>query len=179
MNNPLTSLDEIIWKQFEQVTQYAHRNYGWDKYDCKQITDSLSGVAVLGLGIYNILLGYNLDDRFIQSGYIASGVIYSAGGISLHYFSKKVNETCRKREVKKIIQNRATQQPSFTSARPFGIAMGMGLVFNGIDFLISNDFKTRLIGLIMLPGGAYWEFSMASSYFRSQLLTPPSIKRSF
>ncbi len=30
MANPLTSLDELIWKQFEKVTQYAHKNYGWD-----------------------------------------------------------------------------------------------------------------------------------------------------
>jgi len=28
MKNPLTSLDELVWEQFEKVTQKAHKELG-------------------------------------------------------------------------------------------------------------------------------------------------------
>lgn len=31
MRNPLTSLDELVWKQFEKVTIAAEKRFGWDK----------------------------------------------------------------------------------------------------------------------------------------------------
>jgi|SRR3989338_9204905 len=57
MTNPLTSLDELIWKQFEKVTQYAHKEYGWDKYDLAHVIDSVSGVVAVGTGTYGLIVG--------------------------------------------------------------------------------------------------------------------------
>src|SRR3989338_10069535 len=180
MKKPLTSLDELIWQQFEKVTQYAHKNYGWDKYDCKQVTDSLSGVAGVGFGVCSILLGYNLDKAFISSGYMAMGVALAGLGICIPYLSEKADNYYRKQEVREIIQSGATQQPSFIWTRPLAIAVGIGVAWIGMDFLEeSKGMETRLLGLMMLPGAAHLEFSSASSYFRSQIMTPPSTTKPF
>src|SRR3989338_11041410 len=176
MNNPLTSLDELIWKEFEKVTQYAHKNYGWDKYDCKQVTDSLSGVAALGVGIYGYISGFALNEYVAFAPF---GTIFSAGGISLPYLWKKENEISRTREINEIIQQGVARQPLYTWMRPLAIVIGIGTVFEGMHFLMSNDLERRLAGLMILPGAAYWEFLLASSYFYSQIMAPPSTKKHF
>ena len=176
MNNPLTSLDELIWQQFEKVTQYTHKEYGWDKYDCKQITDSLSGVAALGVGIYGYISGFILKEYL---AFIPFGTLFSAAGISLPYLWKKENEISRTREINEIIQRGVARQPFYTWMRPLAIAAGVGAVSAGINFLISDGIENHVKGLITIPGTAYCELLLASSYFSSQIMAPPCTKKSF
>jgi len=58
MKNPLTSLDELIWQQFEKVTQYAHKEYGWNKYDLSRWCDNAAALSLVGMGTYSALQGF-------------------------------------------------------------------------------------------------------------------------
>ena len=61
MRNPLTSLDELIWKQFEKITIAANKRLGWSKYDLANITQNISTVSYFGMGGYTALyLPFNL-----------------------------------------------------------------------------------------------------------------------
>ena len=58
MTNPLTSLDELIWQQFEKVTVAANKRLGWNKYDLATASSGAASVSALGSGLYSGIYGF-------------------------------------------------------------------------------------------------------------------------
>jgi len=58
MINPLTSLDELILKQYEKVTVKANKELGWSKYDLARLSTDYAATLYVGTGIYFFMGGF-------------------------------------------------------------------------------------------------------------------------
>ncbi len=185
MKNPLTSLDEIVWKQFEKVTQYAHRNYGWDKYDLATRCSSLVTCSLLGGGMYMAIANYSTGN-FVRGS--LSLVSFAAMGVSIDILSKYLHNQWRKNETEELTNTGATREPTFTSVRPamlsippvlygLGISMAAGNNFLGDEQFYNEQYRAAAtLGCLM--AGTMGVGFVATWYFDDQMMTPPSLKKS-
>ena len=181
MTNPLTSLDELIWKQFEKVTVAANKRLGWNKYDLVQITDDVTAVAMVGYGVY-IGLPELIKDQYLSM--CTPSLMMSAAGLSIgmSYLkcSRIINQWYEEKEVQDILRTGAGRKPSFDSLRPLTLAvattLSAGSIFDTHPHPNENVYTALNLGLIMI--GMLWCTKIASDYFYSQLMTPPSAKKS-
>src|SRR3989344_4714863 len=90
MQNPLVTLDEIIWKQFEKVTVKANKNLGWNKYDLARITDTAANlVTFTSFGVYTSIYGL-LDNS--PMNVIVGGFSTMWGFVGNNLWQKRNNE---------------------------------------------------------------------------------------
>ncbi len=189
MKNPLTTLDEIVWKQFEKVTQYAHKKLGWNKYDLATITDRAFAAVSVGASVYAGIEGayYPVasSDQIIA---MAVSLMWLGAGYLEHQNAKK-NKKLEKSELSEIVRTGAILQPQFSSSRPVTLCIDLLVCGGGIYGLLGGlqpaheivggpQEYSLLIGLSLIATGATFLFKTSSDYFRSQLMTPPKAKKS-
>ena len=178
MKDTLTSLDKLIWEQFEKVTQYAHRNYGWDKWDLASLADRVCGAAFIGVGIYTLLLtNHTSPDQ--QTTLTLEGAVSLLLGPTAPYLMKKTYEIRQRCEYYQLLQGSSVKQPSFSWWRPVMLYGGLNIAMAGAFFLSREELDSKVAGLAALCTSTIFESLTASSYFASQLPKPPSAKKSF
>jgi hypothetical protein len=107
MTNPLTTLDELIWKQFEKVTIAANKKWGWDKWDLAMTTDYLYCAGFACSGVYVALYGvFAREPSIALLG--AAGAAISPLGYSIQ---KEKNRYFKNREWKQLVETGATAEP--------------------------------------------------------------------
>ncbi len=182
MTNPLTTLDELIWRQFEKVTVAAEKRWGWDKWDLSIGTLGVAAGSFAGTGVYlsiqEIIFSkyYNLPLATLP---VIAGVVgYEAGRMFL--------QRARAREEKLVKQGVAPFQPQFNPFRPGGLALGAAAILYGIFTLkygvpdIPTDYATNphafstIDGLGTILAGTYGTSLFGTFYFITQLPRPPS-----
>ncbi len=180
MNNSLTSLDELVWKLFEKITVAANKSLGWDKYDLVQIADDTTAVAGIGYGTYMVLCGLALNQYSpAQAGYLAMGAVCFSFSSAFIPLSRKMNKSYREKEVREILRTGVCKKPSFKPLRPFAILLAPALIGKSYHSTpYANEGVNTALDLALLTGGVMWESSIVSSYFNSQIMTPPSRKMS-
>lgn len=186
MQNPLTSLDELVWKQFEKVTQYAYKNYGWDKWDLTNIVDQAFCASYLGIGIFASEIGmqtYN-PQHFLMA------IVGIVGGITMSYGFNQKNKLSREKEINSFLKKGATYKPYFDSFRPTALTIGVtgiGVFLSRYSSLynypplqkkgISTNNEILAYSLIGIAGCFCLIAMQISNYFRTQLPTPPTKKK--
>lgn len=179
MTNPLTSLDELIWKQFEKVTQYAHKNYGWDKYDCAQVTSTAAGGSMVGYGVYSVLAAVATDSFPYSIVFVSVGVACGIMGTIFPSYAKKIHEEERRKELKKLLNKGAVEIPRYTARRPVGLLIALDLAAHGIPGKSASNNEGVALHLAVLTGAFYISSLIGTSYFRDQIPMPPSTKKLF
>jgi len=56
MKNLFTTLDELVYRGYEKVTDQAHK-YGYDKFDLEQTTSNVIAASGIALGVYSLYDG--------------------------------------------------------------------------------------------------------------------------
>lgn len=176
MTNPLTSLDELIWKQFEKVTQYAHKEYGWDKYDLANVMHLSGSMAMAGMCTYASILEA-INHQYGTSAVVGSLIV----PIAYHHQSQRsFYEQLKKIELKTLTITSTAVQYSFDSLRSSLLIGSLVLTVLGINHVAqADDTKQILEGLVLIGGAVGFASSQAAHYFITQLPTHPSTKKPF
>ncbi len=184
MTNPLTTLDEIIWKQFEKVTVAAEKNLGLNKWDLARISSSAGTIFFAGAGVTIAGSGIFMEDITYTLMGAVSGLVALGTYIPI-YKNLRVSEQL---EEEKLLNTSETlsEKPHFTPGRPLSYGLAAVIGFMGSlplyyqsspPQIIRNIYSTYgpFIGLgLMLAAGALVSLE-SSNYFKSQL--PPSQQR--
>lgn len=177
MTNPLTTLDELIWKQFEKVTVAAEKRWGWDKWDLDQGTKNIEMTLAIGAGVY--FTGYGFEAKSIFPHGILGIAAITLAGLGFYAYNTIIPQQRRKDEVKEFLLTGAVYQPQFSSRRPTVLGLA------GTSFLCGTIIETYYKTLVSLPTdhlmaiasfliGAGLSTHVAGEYFESQLPRPPS-----
>ncbi len=179
MANPLTSLDELIWNQFEKVTQYAHKNYGWDKWDLAHLANWATGASFVGAGIYSFLALNHETSPVEQAVDTTFGILGLTIGMAAPYAFNKLNQYHREAELDQLIHSRSVKRPQFSWKRPLFMYFGILTMTIGDSYLQGETLLNKTTGLATLCFGFSYEFSEISNYFSTQFPKPPSTKKPF
>ncbi len=186
MNNPLETIDKIVWELHGKIAASADKHLGLNKYDLALFCDRTTGVSWVGGGVYEIIASYlkSSGNVFVDPlFYLALGFI-AWGSYSLKR-ANKINEQHYRDEIEMFKKNNgAVQVPKFSIIRPINLALGAWVYAMGkltfyygsqIDNIsLKNSSTAAGLGSILL---SITYFSKTSAdYFRSQI-TPPSMER--
>ncbi len=169
LEQKLLQLDEVIWKQYEKVTQAADKYLGLDKYDLAKGCNNLVVGGALASSLY-----YGLYSIKEQSGPFGVVSLTYLGMAGLNYFAfPKVSQSLKKREQREVQQG-IILAPVFNSIRPSGLiismcAYGVGTVF----FNNHTTDSSLLLALSNLSIGFYLSGAMSRWYFHDQIPKPP------
>lgn len=181
MTNPLTTLDELIWKQFEKVTIAAEKRFGCDKWDLYQGTKNIEMTLVVGTGVY--FTGYGFETKSIFPHGILGIAAIPLAGLGFYAYNAIIPQQRRKDEAKEFLLTGAVYQPQFSFQRPTILGMA------GTSFLCGTIIETYYKTFAFLPTyhlmaiasfliGAGLSAHIVGEYFESQLPRPPSAKKS-
>ncbi len=175
----LTELDEAIWKQYEKVTQYCNKEYGWNKYDLATRAALGASISYFGASVYTLIYGFQTSNMISTT----VGVMGSLVGIRYDYSRKKDYEIEEAIEIRRFESDGAIPSPQSKPYRPleFGLA-SFFFSFAGLrifsDSQQSSEEHNALGTMISLALGIYFVFDASESYFLDQIMAPPKKKKS-
>ena len=186
MKNPLTSLDELIWKEFEKVTQYEHKEWGWDKYDLARMSDNVAVLSLVEMGTYSALHGF-IDSSTRAPLNLSIGFAAVAAAYFLSKHKQRKNDEFELEELKDFVETGAVRPPIILWFRPlyflgfsgYFLQEGVEKLLNResfvpqfFTFLSPGEYNT-LIGLSALCVSMCALGEGSAGYFRSQIYTLP------
>ena len=145
-----------------------------------QIADTITGVAGVGFGTYMGIAGLTLDSQYrnLEPAYLLSGAILVLIGICIPTITKIMNHQYKEEEIQEILTTGAARQPNFTPIRPLSLGVAALMTY---PLLITGEDNSKValaLNLALVAGAFNWYSQIASNYFRSQIMTPPSTKKS-
>lgn len=168
LEKKLLQLDELIWKQYEKVTQKADAYLGLDKYDLVNICSKLSVGGALGVSVY---AGFNsIEQQSVNYGLLS--VVYLGLAGFDYFYSPKINEL-RKKQDQITLQSDLIHYPNFNSTRPEGLILATISYGLGSVFYDKMNNSGLLISLLNFSVGFFTTASISQWYFRDQLPKPP------
>src|SRR3989344_8682973 len=120
LTDKLTELDEVIWKQYEKVTQYCNKEFGWNKYDLVGKANVGTAISAVGTGVYGTLEGY-LDSSPVLA---ISHLFVPTMALGIYYTLKKNIGVWEKRE-RHQMENGMIKAPQFKALRPMTYIPGL------------------------------------------------------
>ncbi|GEM_PF-2555176 len=177
MKNLFTSLDELIWNQFEKITQKANKELGWTKYDLAQKVDTISAACYSGCGIYGLIADFLKEKTPLSYTFDIACIIL---GPYFHKIKTEHNKKDEKKEIQRLINTNAPYEPTFNAFR--SITLLIGLTWLGCSIYSFHESQTDIDTALSLSGemaSTYFSLNTISDYFRSQIFTPPSKKKDF
>ena len=180
MKNPLTSLDELIWQQFEKITQKAHTELGWDKFDLATRTNLLAGMSMTAAGLYST---FNL---YYDNGNISPvGLGVTVMGLAYYRMCKRSDDTLRVLETYRVMNSGAARKPKFNPRRPLTLMGSLGGWYVGSQFIRYAQYPSHLaikdpvnfkktIGLTIIGVASTFLFQTCAMYFHDQIFIPPA-----
>ncbi len=195
--NPLETLDQIVWKQYEKVTNYCNDKVGWNKYDLAKLSNDTAGIFAVGTTVYSAINSYFGMNKFVDQPNFSNlwDVIVSLACIPLYLsFAKtsyKESQQYKEKEEKEyqsLLETGAVKQPTISATRPAALFCFLYCISWGIYQLhgsISNNSETPqnltkvAAALLTETVGFYGSFYTSKDYFEEQILTPPKTKGLF
>ena len=192
MNNHLISLDKLVWEQFEKITIAANKKLGLDKYDLARICDGAAALSLGGMGTYSALQSF-IDPSTRAPLNLTLGFAEVTFAYFLYNHTRRKNYKLEIQELQNIIETGASYPPRFFWFRPLYVFGTSGYFLRGgvnqlmncdsiapsfFTFLTPREYNT-LWGLSTLCMAAVILGEGCSAYFRSQIMTPPTSKKSF
>ncbi|GEM_PF-4568918 len=169
LEEKLSQLDELIWKQFEKVTHYADKTVGWDKYDLARGSVNVALAGSLAFTIYN---GIN------WAKYEGSQVVAVGLGLLMMTtdFSNKKKVDYIQQYDTKLLKKGMMVSPNYTPRRPVTLLLASVLLGTASTIVPNISLDQDVQKLYYLGIGAQYVSllgTMSSSYFCSQLPKPP------
>ena len=182
-------LDELIWKGFEKITQKAHKELGWNKFDLARITHSAATFSGAAYGVYGFILQTKTNNYF----YLVQDAFFTAAmGVSFYVGHQNLNH--QERAETELLKSGIVYPPTYKPLRPalmisaaiFGAAgigaLGWGITLpEGIELKdYASDAKETLslLGTSIIGLSGFGVLEVCSSYFKDQIMTPPTKKKS-
>ena len=181
----LTEIDEGIWKQYQKVNNYCHKEFGLDKYDLARKSNKsflVSGVGFAGYGALENVLGSSPSHLVGDAlGVAATGFLYA--------LFRDVLKS-REKEEQNLLKNGIVEVPRFKAWRPVFIpiiALGIGTCiaqflgnFPVPEYLptLPQESYDRLEGLQSIFNSMWLLSNISCYYFADQVPTPPAKKKS-
>ncbi len=169
LEEKLSHLDELIWTQFEKVTQKADVDLGLDKYDLAR--GSLN-VALAGSLAFTIYSGINWA-KYESSQIVCVG--YGLLMMATDVLNKKKIEEIRQFDVELLKKGRMVS-PHYTPRRPVTLLLASMVIGTALQVVpeISQDQDVQYLYNLGL-GAQYISIlgSVSLNYFCSQLPKPP------
>jgi len=183
----LTELDEYIWKQYEKVTQYCHKEYGWNKYDLASKTLAGETASLSGSSTYIFLTGIEGNDTIAITG----GAVVGLVAVSNHYLKRNLIKRKEEREIKLLERTGAVNEHWFNALRP-AMALGWTAIFGYFAYTfatgqyhpppesssLSSEEYDLFSSLTLTSMFAFHIFKTSTDYFLDQIMTPPAKKKS-
>ncbi len=145
-----------------------------------QVADTATAGSIIGYSVYSFIAAAMTESYSLSVLGASYGTITGLGGAFFIPYTKKVNTSRRKEELQEIVQTGATKKPYYSALRPLTIlASGYLYVMLLLSKPVENENADTALTLGVLAGCAAIMFQITSSYFRSQLMTPPSTKKPF
>jgi hypothetical protein len=183
----LTKVDEATWKQYEKVTNWAYKNYGWSKYELATMCGRAEGICFTGYGTYLTLNCLNDSSSLMKGVGIATGATCSIVGGYIFNSAPKRNKQLEQAEKELAIYG-VTRKPEFGKKRPLDLLIDTTLAsiiaslsyFGPLPKQYGGTIEEyRLLGVAMGVTFLGTNFCRISAdYFSSQLPKPPKAKKS-
>ncbi len=169
----LTSLDEIIWKQFEKVTNKAHQEVGWTKYDLARRALAVESASFVGYGVYGIIEGAYQPSVTTM----VFGGLFTLLSLPFHRVGVSNLDSKEQKELDNLLSSQAAHCPSFGIRRPLGfLVAGIGLYY-GIEGENTTPYQSAA-DLSWLAISSVWITGTIKEYFVDQIMRPPGTKKS-
>lgn len=176
----LTELDEKIWKQYEKVTNYCNKEFGWNKYDLANKCLLGESAGMLGTGFYMGLDGVKEGNPFWGT----IGVLTSLLSMAYYRVYKYRHEILENREIK-LLQDGVVYSPKFKASRSLQLLSTIPLTSIAAYFLSASEPESTpykghfsVIGLYGIALSLLYFSQASKSYFQDQIMTPPKKKKS-
>src|SRR3989344_9305255 len=172
----LTDLDEAIWKQYEKLTHYCNKTFGWDKFDLAKKANGAYLVSGVGYGFYEGLEGAlgSSSENYVTAGIFAAsaGMLYAINRMALTFREQRERSYFERSGVAEAPQAKAWR-PLFGALLPFGIAIGLAS-YLGDDkvpenLALSLESYNRLDGLQSICNNLQTFFFISYFYLADQI----------
>ena len=180
----LTKVDEATWKQYEKVTDWAYKNYGWSKYDLAKSSIWGEGISICGVYTYLGISGFNYNPTKWLT--VLTGVCCSLTGILYaNTFSKGVNSQ-EQIENETLTRTEAVYEPRFDAWRPLALGFTTSLgslaiiasCFMNQENVESLELQKTIVRLMGIGLSTCGFCHVSAGYFLSQIPKPPKAKKS-
>lgn len=174
LEQKLSQLDEVIWTQYEKVTQKADAYLGLDKYDLARGSVNVALAGSLAFTIYSAI-------RAVQ--YESSAAVGASLGVAMMLIDlshKKDVARVQQFDSQLLKQGMRIIRPIYTQRRPLALLVSsivIGAASRAVPEISENQDVQYLYNLGL--GAQYLSIlgSLSSSYFCSQLPKPPRQNR--
>lgn len=178
----LNAVDEAVWRKYETVTQYFHKEFGWDKFDLARKANGAYLAAAVGNGFYEGLEGAlgSSSINYATAGILLAlpGMVYAINRLALNYEEKEERSSLERLGVAEIPRAHAWR-PIFGALLPLlGIAAYFGNDKVPEHLSLSLESYKRIEGLQFICSNLQHFFVFSYFYFTDQVLTPPTKKKS-
>ncbi len=182
MENPLTTLDKIIWSGFDYASMTMSKALVWTKYDCAQRCELVSNGTYAGSGFYMFMQGLMTNDMTFTS--VGIGMI--GLGFALIPSSTQTIREKEKKELALLKTTGAGQKPKFNPVRPLALLASIYCTYKGFT-LSSEDINEILLKLPLEQQSNYESLArlgvvmsgvsvacyVSSLYFQDTTMFPP------
>ena len=181
----LEELDQAIWKQYEKVTNYCNKEYGWNKYDLARLSNSADNCSYLGAGVYLAITGYNGSS---VTSFIVGALVVPFS--MLNYHGQKKSLTRDEELEGKLLEITGAAKPVvYKSWRPLNFGLVAYSAYRAYSsftggqqlpesFSMSPEEYNNLSGMSMALLTSFFFFQTSKKYFQDQIMTPPKKKKS-
>ncbi|MDP3990605.1 MAG: hypothetical protein Q8Q01_05370 [archaeon] len=178
----LRNLDEIVLDGTQKVVDKAYKQ-GYDKWDLATLCSKTSSISFLGVGIYDMILGYYTDNGTTMG----AGALIAAIAIATYKPYLKKIEDKRNLELKLMENGCAVSQKDSKASRVLFLSIGIsGLAYesyclisgqeipiitpDGITYPEEVQTAGKLAGTFVY---LYYIFDTARNYLESTIGKPP------
>ena len=182
----LEELDEAIWKQYEKVTQYCNKEFGWNKYDLAQKSNTAFVAAFVGENIY-----WGLEGVLGSSPGTLIGTIVNVSLGGFAFYSMRKNLHSQEKREESQLEEGIIFPPHRRFWRPLAFSFPLWKSAKSVyDFCghkqlpeymnkISHENYNLLEGLASACSALAIFFLLSATYFGDQIPTLPKKKKSF
>lgn len=182
LEEKLAKVDEKIWKQFERISDYAYRYFGYNKYDLARKCDNTAAIGLLSAAVYTGIVG--TMSLPIGAGLLAGTAVLIPTSYIYYHCRTEDNNAGEKKEIELLLKTGAASAPNFGSDRPIKIIHSTALLTAvAVSFrllsphVVGNQDLYENLGLFSEISYAFSCIGLCSAYyFRAQIMQPPKAK---
>lgn len=182
----LKRADKKIWEQYETVTNYCNKEYGWNNYDLARKMHALEWGGTVCMGSYIAISGITMES--VAS--IVLGGLLSLASIPVYYSNKQKCDDLESSAHKLYEDTGTVTQPIFKPLRPLLVGLSTYCLGSGFYQLIHGrevpeqipmtaDEYNLIAGMIAVGISSSLFATESAEYFKDQIFNGPTKKKGF
>lgn len=183
IRDKLESLDMLVLEQFEKVTQKAHKELGWTKYDLSRLCSTGSGISMLGMGVYSLIAGTLTREGFS----LGIGAMNTILSYKIPQWDHNEDDRKEKKELNFMIETGTSLHPFYSPARLLMLATSATVTGVGLYILFSDtplrestldsEQARLIIRSVSMLFSIYYNSLTARMYFQGTTMFPPATSK--